>query len=560
MAKEQILNPNIRERRIIFILIISLCWWIISVAGVRIYEFQPYDFGPFQYMPFFFWPFFIIVCFINIIKTKKHTKILSMLILGLMTIGTLSIIEPYGRMHDSWQNVATSKIIYSTGTLNFGHDYVQSYPLHYLIFGTLLEITSMSVRDIVRFTPIFMVFAYLSGLILIIKSFSPLFRLNSKEILNITSISFLFLSIFGLSLLGLRINPAPQSIAFILFFYFIFTFLKNEIKWRILSLLLFFSIISTHFITPIVMIYSFFCFIVGYIILNKNDVENNNHYISRFALPFVAFSSWSVFISILFFRYSINFAEQLFYLENKYNLETVGGSIPGNEQILIIRQITMVIVGFLLIYCFYILMRNRRDIGIPLGLFGLALTPGLIFYILQSEFSSRVLEFSVLSISLIFGFGVYETLKSKKYFTCFAIVLILIASLTSVFTTNNGDIYESISANEIASSNFITKYADTNKFIYPFRLPSEDYSVLWNGSAPLISTIHTNVSEIILNLKDNTVIISDNWINKQMYIERKKNNSIRFIEANYATNVYAKKIYDNGKNRIYNTFIKSSST
>ena len=408
---------NLKSGQINILLLICLCWWIISVANVRIFEFETTDFGPFQYLPLYFWLLLLIVCYFNLLPASKNTKILSMLVLGLITIGTLSIIEPFGRLHDSWQNIATSKIIYDAGALNFGHEYVRSYPLQYLIFGTILEITGMSVRDLVRFTPIFMMIAYLSGLILIIKSLSSLFKLNGEDVWNITSISFLFLSVFGLSLLGLRINAAPQSISFILFFYFIFVFLKNGVQWRILSIFLSLSIIMAHFITPIVMISAFLCFIIGYKIINKNDIDKNNYYISRFTLPFVAFVSWSLFIALLFFNFSINFIKKLYSLENKFNAGTIGSGLIENEQILIIRQITMVIVGFLLIYCFYILMRNRRDIGIPLGLFGLALSPGFIFYILQSEFATRILEFSILPVSLIFGFGVHEILKSKKYST-----------------------------------------------------------------------------------------------------------------------------------------------
>lgn len=534
----------------IFILAICLLTWILSVKDIQINKLQPTDFGPFQYFPFFFWPSLIIVCYLNLIPDNKNNKILSMLLLGFMTLGTLSIIEPFGRMTDSWQNVALSKIIFQGGNLDYGQEYIRSYPLLFLFLGALQEITYISVGNIVRFTPLIMMIGYLFGTILVIKVISSLFEYNNNEIWSIASISFLFLVVFGLSLLGLRINPAPQSMASVLFLYIIFIFFRNGIEWRFLFVLLTLELMLIHFITPPTMFFAFLCFLFGYSMYNRDKILKNKYNLSRMMLPFSVFFVWCVYVSTSFFKNSILQFENLIYLENMYNIETVGSGLPSNELLTTYRQISMIIVGFILIYAFFVLLQKKKDLGISIGLFCLALSPGYILYIFQSDFGGRILQLSILPTSLLFGFGIFEILKTKKYTSYIVVFLILAASLMSIITSNNGDIYEGISYPDITGSKFVVDYTDTDKLVYHSRLATDDYSNVWY-TTPLIPNVNKDLYRIILNLKDKIIVISDRWIYRQMYIEKKEENSIKRVEENFTRNINVNKLYNNGNFRIY---------
>lgn len=550
MLNNEIKNFELRDRYILFTLVICLLGWLVSVANVRIYQFQNNVFSPFQSLPFIYWPLLIIVCYINLIPTKKNTKILSMGILGLMTLGTLSIIEPYGRMHDSWQNVALSKLIFQKGTVLFGYEYTQSYPSLFILFGTLQQITNISVGSLVRMTPLLLMIAYIFGSLLAVDSIALLFKYNPKKSWEIASISFLFLVIFGLSILGLRINPAPQSIAYILFIYFIYSSLKDRIERRIISLIICITIVTTHFITPLVMFFSYTILTFTLTFTNRSkNLRTSIKRSSRVIFPLIVFASWTIYQAFYYVKYGINYIQYCFNAETKIGANVPMSSLPVNvnEYFIINKQVTIIIVGSLILYSLVIVIKKEKYLGISLFLFWLGLTPGLLFYLVASDFSSRFFELSTFPLSLIFGFGIYEALKRKSILKHIIIILILIASTTSIYTANNGDIYNYITKSEIVGSKFINANTDPTKLIYGFRLPVENYSALWRCGAPT-----ENIDPDFSKLNNNTIAVSDCWTCRQLCLSPTKN-SLSQLEYILGRESRFKKIYDNKKFRIYST-------
>ena len=88
----------------IFYLIFLICiiGWLFSLKSTVVDQQVPEALSPFYFLPTIYWPILIIVIFLNLFISKSIFKIISILIIGLMTIGTFAIIVPFSGHGDAY--------------------------------------------------------------------------------------------------------------------------------------------------------------------------------------------------------------------------------------------------------------------------------------------------------------------------------------------------------------------------------------------------------------------------------------------------------------------------
>ena len=177
---------NDQIAKIIFILQnVFLVGWLISTSNLQLNELHPNSFGPFHFLPMIYWfsllgtvftTFFVIT-----LNGKVHLKFYHILLLGLMTMGTLSIIEPYGRGYpDAYVNVNLGELIFQHGTISYGSNYPKVYPTFYLFMGIFQSISNFSF-SIVRAFPLMLEILYLFGIAYLVNSIAKYFNITTTD-------------------------------------------------------------------------------------------------------------------------------------------------------------------------------------------------------------------------------------------------------------------------------------------------------------------------------------------------------------------------------------------
>lgn len=381
---------------------------IITLPSTDIFALNELQFGPYQFVPIYFWIVFIILSiFVFIFIVNKSIRFKSILkericylllglSLGVLSIGSLSTLFPYGNLADSWHNIAFSEKLILDGT--FHSTYIISYPIFYFFNGLILAIPGISPEFLIQIYPIICIILYLIGIFLLIQNFLKVFFPNTtnSQQNKIWLTSFYFICVFG-SKLGLRTNPAPQTLGYILLIFFIAFFFKqvekrNNIN-RILPIVLAVIILFTHLI---VFAYLMFFLLIVLIFIKEFRKEITINIIVL--IPVLV--TWFLFI-FMNYLYSDPFIQTYFGFIIDF--------IIDYYFILIILAISAIIILFLLKYSSKI-FKNKK------------------FY---WSFTGPFLIFMLLPIFDMIDFSLYFIIQILIYF------FIIIAILYSIFSIFN---------------------------------------------------------------------------------------------------------------------------
>lgn len=556
---KELTNQTSKERVAHLIIVFCLLAWLTSLSQIRINELDVTAFGPFQYLPFFYWFALLTMVCLNLILSKPFLKFSSMLIICLMTLGTLSIIMPYGGASpDAYAISSLSRLIFEYGNLDFGYIYIPSYPTSFVYNGIVQEVLDVSVRDLVRFYPLFIGIFYMFGIAILVSSISDYFNIEKQEKLSIIALSFLAFGVFMFSV-GARIDPVPQAFAIVLLPYFLGTFIRNGPKWRVTSLLLLAAIVSSHMMT------SFILLLITFMLL----LFVGKQQITRFITPLTFWFAWMIFIGISQFKFGFNFLREIQQFEISFleisqkTTGLTGAVIPGTEMYLLFRKLTVILIGLLLLFSLIYLFMKRRKLSFLLVGLLISTFPLFIFWLtVNKEFLTRIVEMSVIFVCLIFGFGMHEflkdhrrddeknlhlgkyELKTKMLFTIVIMFLILTASFFSILTARHSDMVIGYSASQIKGNEFIVYKSNKTIFAYrPLAVEYPDY----------ITVVSRETHGLERGLDDvkgfeGIIGISQQWVNWQ---QTRNLDALVLAKQwlNKAHNVSS--VYDNGNFRAY---------
>src|SRR3990172_7891797 len=152
----------------------------------------------------------------------RSLRLWAILAVGISTFGVLVVSQPTGRMFDSLSNVAYG-LMWITGALPSAIDpYVPAFPVAFLLFGVQSSVLGLSLEGMSA------LYIGFTGLVYVLL-FSALGRTLAKRQLIPQGAApwFVLAMLVWGPALGLRINPAPATIALILSLLVLFLSLKQ---------------------------------------------------------------------------------------------------------------------------------------------------------------------------------------------------------------------------------------------------------------------------------------------------------------------------------------------
>lgn len=466
---------------------------ILFLSPTNIFNLNESNFGPYQFVPFYFWITFIalnILAFIFIahksIQFKSIFKericyLLLGLSFGILSIGSLSLLFPHSTLADSWHNTAFSEELILDGS--FASTYVMTYPLFYIINGIILVGSGLSPEFLIQIYPLICLIIYLIGTYLLIKNFLKVFfpKTTNSQQNKAWLASFYFFCVFG-SKLGLRINPAPQTLGYIFLVFFLAFFFKqlgeNNNKNRILPIILLSLILFTHLI---VFIYLVFFLLI--LILFMKEFRKEAIYSLLGITPLLVVWFFSIFMKYIYYdpfiqmylNYFINFIIENYFLliilvifsisiillikyhkkffKNKNYYWCIPGSLSFLSLIPLfdIINFNLYFIFQILIYCFimlfvvyaiflifekYIIVRNYSILWIlSLSIF---LLPWITYLFFGSSvaFLERIFLYMIIPCGVIIGVSLIK-LKDSKSKYALILLFILFGFLNQISAQHN---------------------------------------------------------------------------------------------------------------------------
>jgi hypothetical protein len=552
-------------------LLLCLCGWIASVANTRVYELHPYGFGPFQFLPPYYWFLLLITILLTIFLSQIHCnvflKIAPVLILGLFTIGTVSIINPYARSYpDAYCNVDLSNLIFHYGTINYGNEYTKAYPTSFLFIGILQELTGITNYNIARFFPLFLIFGYFFGILSLGGSISNLFGIDWNRKFSIICLSFLSFTVFLFSL-GIRTDPSPQTFGIILLPYFLASYVIRESRYSMIALLLLLTLVSTHMMTSFIAILLLFWFLF----------LSGKHTFYKLIFPLTLWFGWVTYVGIVQLKWGINYIIKIWEFEFRFEKSIGGITIPGSEIYAYFRLASIFLIGLLfIISLLYLMEHNKKLTTLLLGFVAISSVYVIVYFLQGLEFLTRVVEINSIFVCLVFGFGMslifadflkltpinsefpFEKILSKNLFIFIIIIIILLCSFFSILTSRKADVSTGTTQSEINGFEFALFTSD-EKILYPILPPiqhaTNDYTIWTRIVRAWDAETKGNAYKVISSFKG-IVVISQQWKIRQQILEVVEWTSLSIAEILMNENHKIQKIYDNGNFIAYRTNIK----
>jgi len=179
--------------------IIVLCFmytlWIVTTWPQTLsYDRLSMDsYGTFQYVYPFFWAI-LVICTVFLLSSNIHPniKLLYCIVLGLMTFGTSSLVQQLGTHHDSVPNLTAAIGYFKDEFISVGSDPRNSYPLTYILWGTLMTICNISLECLLKYHAILLTALYVASGALLGKFFFKKQQMSEYYIYLI-----IFILIFG---------------------------------------------------------------------------------------------------------------------------------------------------------------------------------------------------------------------------------------------------------------------------------------------------------------------------------------------------------------------------
>jgi len=492
------------------------------------------------------------VVYLNLILSKPYLKLISIGMIGLMSMGTLAIILPFGgAMTDPYVIVPVARQVIEQGTFVVWNPYPADYPTYFVLHGVLQEVLGVSTREVIRFYPLLVMIFSLFGIALLISSICKHFNIKTEERLTIIGLSFLSFTIMMFSV-GARVDPVPQTFALVLLPYFLASFCRQDLGWRAISIIIFFALVSTHMMTSFIAIILAICL----------QLFVDRRSLSRIMLPLVLWFGWVIYIGIRQFEGAIIYFWSILQLEMWFGevIEKATGlaglGIPGVETYLFLRRLTIILIGLLLLFSSLYLLKQKRKLAFLLIGFMIVCSTLLFFWFTTGrELLTRWVEVSVVFVSLIFGFGLHEVLRNsavngRKWqiylrilVSQITVVLILTTSFLSILTARHSDVVYSRTESQTRGYDFTVFRSDEQIFSgIPFILEYYAPRERQRGGASDVDA-----------LKDfaGIIAISEQRKNLEQISERRVITPLMLTEEWLNESPSAARIYDNGSFQAY---------
>ena len=439
--------------------------------------------GPFWQAPVIARAGVTLLAVLALFARSRIAQVAAVVAFGLATMGTIAYVEPMGVFHDSWQNVGLGQLVLSASNAEVARQvsYVASTPGSFVLFGLLADVFP-DTPGFLRAFPVLCLLFYGSGIYTLATAFAD----AHQGQLRIDRARFGLMAVFaflGLApLFWIRVNPAPQSLAFGLMPFCLAAVLNSSTstRFRVLALATFGVIIAIHPITAVMTLAIIGMWLLIDWLLNRRAAISPILASNTVVLYGCLFLSWLIYIGVWIIRSGGSFVRRMFDVLDSGQHATV--SAAASEKLLAFIWLHRVALagGALLVAAGVgLLILKHRAASLRLIVWFLvaaAWLPMMLF----GEFADRGPLFASLPAALAVGFALSAI--DRRNLRRLVGLLTLTVVVTSYITAYSNHIGEIITDSETAAFNVIAEQSGGRRIAYGYVPPlTGKHLLLYDG-------------------------------------------------------------------------------
>ena len=240
------MNSHTRYRIGILVSVIGFSLWLYVISSTTVSWIDTsYEFGLFQQLPVFY-GISLLTFVAGILLLLEHQSkgifLLQIVVLGMMIWGTPVFVENNARSTDTWWHLGTTKTILDSGRITVNssatHKYLE-WPGSFVFSSIVISVLGLPPESYIRIFPL------LSSTVLILAYYVWIQKIVENKIVQKLSI----IALFFLNL-WLQFHASPQGFGLMLFPLVLTGLMNTTIKWRLIAVVLYLSLVISHPLTP----------------------------------------------------------------------------------------------------------------------------------------------------------------------------------------------------------------------------------------------------------------------------------------------------------------------
>lgn len=472
----------------------------------------------------------------------------AVIMFALTTMGGLGVLEPWGVFHDSWQNVGLGQLVVTPQYVAEVRQlpYVASSPVSFVVYG-LLRILFPSTPHFLQWYPTICVLLYATGVYTVATTFAEVYgeHLRRERFGRLAVFAFFALA----PLFLVRVNPAPQSLAFVLMPFCLAAVLQStvSVKARLMAITTFGLLVFTHPITAVMTLAVGTVWMLADWVLWRRYAFTPIIRPNTLGLYACLFGAWLAFVGLWIVKAGRSFGTRMLNLLNADQQATITATMSAETYDFIWVHRGALLGGALLVLIglVWTLYRSRAA-----GLHLLAWSGTAVVWLpwmFLGEFGDRGPLFAALPSTLAVGFTLYTAQGRWARWPIGGLMLVTtLATYTTAYANHVGEI---ISEAEVQAFAAIAE-ANPDRIIAYAYVPPLSGAQLTAYSRQRIRAYATTAADFSyerLAKANYVIVISDQMRAAARQRGPKAVQSLAKFEAQLRQQPQQELIFDNGK-------------
>lgn len=511
--------------------------------------------GPFWHVPDLAWVAVALLAALCLVFDSPIARLAAIVSFGAATMGSLGYLEPLGVFHDSWQNVGLGQLAVSSEYADAVRQvhYVASSPGSFLLYGVLRGVFT-DTPGFLRVYPVLCVLLYSAGLYALAVAFVD----AHLDHLRVDRTRFGLMSVFAFLALSplfwVRINPAPQSLAFALMPFCLAALINAaaSVRFRIVALVTFGVIVLIHPITATTIVSLGVMWLLADWLIDRFTVRTPIIAANTVVLYVCLFLSWLIYIGLWIISTGGSFVQRMIDVLNSGQHATVIATATHGLEAFIWLHRAALVGGALLVVIGLAMTRSarRRIAGVRL-IAWLATAAVWLPLLLFGEFADRGPLFASLPAALIVGLALSVDLRRGARWLIG--ILMLVTTLTNYITAYPNHVGEVIMESEVSAFEVIAKQSGDRRIAYGYvpTLAGGDLLIYTSGRIRAYAIGAADFNYDQLKLAGTVIVISDQMREAAAVRSSQALDRLERFEAQLLEAPTYELIFDNGDVRAF---------
>jgi len=394
---------------------------------------------------------------------------------------------------------------------------------------------------------------YCAGLYSLATAFA---QIHAEE-LRVDRTRFGLMTVFAFlalaSLFWVRINPAPQSLAFTLMPFCLAALVqaRHDVRFRIVALAVFGAIVSIHPITSFMIVGLGLAWLLTDRLIQRFKSHAPIIRSNTIVLYACLFLSWMIYVGLWIVSTGESFVRRMFEaLNSGQHASVTAATTRGLEGFVWLHRAALVGGGLLVVIGLAALIATRRITAVRL-LAWLATAAAWLPLLFFGEFADRAPLFASLPAALIVGWLLSVDVSRRARWAIGA--LMVVTTMTSHITAYSNHIGEVITQAEVSAFEVIVELGDDRRIAYGYVPPltGDDLEVYSSRRARAYAIGAADFDYAQLRAHGTTIVISGQMREAATARGAQAVDRLNQFEAQLLADPGYELIYDNGEVRAY---------